>query len=92
MNDQRFELKLILHQAITIIEAKLIFEHSFPDLATRAVWKRKALLNAITYILSMRNTVARGTYNAFKGRAREDPNYVNDLSKVVCHQSCNKDL
>lgn len=90
MNNQFLEMKQILRNMIMIIEARLIFEHSFPDLATHAIWKRKALLNAITNIMWMPNTVAQGTYAAFKGCVWEDINYENDLSKVVCYQRCNK--
>ena len=92
LNQQRFELKLILRQAIAIIEGKLIFEHSFPDLATRAIWKRKALLKAITHIMNMPTTVAQGSYGTFKSRVREDADYVNDLSKVVRYHRSNKNV
>jgi len=83
MTEQQVELKLVLRRAITIIEGQLIFENAFPDLAQRAVWKRKALLDATAYVMNMPNTAARQKYVAIKYRLKEDSEYVSELSKVV---------
>jgi hypothetical protein len=74
---------LVLRQAITIIEGKIIFENAFPDVGTRAIWKRKALLEAATYVMNMPNTAAQRKYVVIKNRLKEDSEYVSELSKVV---------
>jgi hypothetical protein len=81
---QEFQLKLILRQAIFIVEGQIIFDHPFPDLADRAILKRKALLNAISFILSNPATHARETYKVIKQRVKADATYSYELTKVVC--------
>lgn len=60
-----------------------MFENSFPDITARAVWKRKALLEAASYVMNMPNTATRQRYPIIRDRIREDSEYTNDLSKVV---------
>ncbi|KAF8328024.1 hypothetical protein F5887DRAFT_1083333 [Amanita rubescens] len=83
LTKQQLELKLVLRRAITIIEGQIIFENAFPDLGKRAIWKRKALLEAVSYVMHMPNTAAQRKYVAIKDRLKEDSEYVSELSKVL---------
>ncbi|KAF8351510.1 hypothetical protein F5887DRAFT_1069211 [Amanita rubescens] len=83
LTKQQIELKLVLRRAITIVEGQIIFENAFADLGRRAVWKRKALLEATSYVMNMPNTAAKRKYVIIKNRLKEDSEYVSELSKVL---------
>ncbi len=58
LTNQQVETRLVLRQAIKIVEGRIMFENSFPDITEHMVWKHKALLEATSYVMNMLNTAA----------------------------------
>jgi hypothetical protein len=81
---QTDEVRATIRKAIYFMEEFIIFENAFPNLAIRAAWDRKALLKAVNHLSQTKLGPDYAHYLFLKKRIKEDPDYVKDLSAVVC--------
>jgi hypothetical protein len=68
---------------MNLVVEHLLFENGFPSLATRAIWNRRALLEACSLLDETIGYHARRRYQQLAHRIKTDPEYVKELSKLV---------
>lgn len=66
-----------------LVIGRLLFENGFPGLAIRAIWNRRCLINACSYIEQSIGSQAREHYQQLLQRMKNDAEYVKVLSKLV---------
>ena len=68
---------------MNLVVERLLFENGFPSLATRAIWNRRCLINACSFVEQSTGAHAQGRYTRLLERLKTDANYVKELSKLV---------
>jgi hypothetical protein len=66
-----------------LVVERLIFENGFPSLATRAVWNRRCLINACSFVEQSTGPHAQHRYSRLLQRLKTDTKYVQKISKLV---------
>jgi hypothetical protein len=83
LGQQHFKVKLVVRKAMDYIIEYLLFRNGFPSLAIRAIWSRRAFINASMSLESTGGAHAQERYKQMSARFKTDAPYVRELSKLV---------
>lgn len=84
LGQQNFEVQLAVRKAMDYMLEYLLFRNGFPSLAIRAIWSRRAFINASTSLESSLGAHSAERYKQLSERFKTDATYVRELGRLVC--------
>jgi hypothetical protein len=85
---QTYELKVIIHKAMNLVEGHIRFENVFPSLKDRSTWYFLALVEACRGQEAVSLGSVKLKYVRFREHVVADKKYVNDISALVGVSTC----
>ncbi|KAF8327511.1 hypothetical protein F5887DRAFT_924746 [Amanita rubescens] len=83
LSAQSYELRLVIRKAMHIIEGRVRFHNSFPDIGERSKWNRSCLQKAAQNVRQWSQGDVKIRYSKFYERFASDDEYVNEMSTLL---------
>jgi hypothetical protein len=82
---QSYEVKLVIHKALKLVEGRIRFRHAFPEPIEHAIWNRECIEKACDSIGRWSASAVKKKYEMIRERVGADEEYLSDISSMV-HQ------